>query len=83
MDCCNRRQCVVLNRKYLVSKMLRAVFLKDQSLHGTLFLVYVNDLPMSLSSHVFLLADNTKLKLSISQLVDLVQLQADLDNLTK
>ena len=27
----NRRQCVVLNGKNLVGKMLRAVFLKDQS----------------------------------------------------
>ena len=48
-----------------------------------LFLIYVNDMPKSISSHVFLFADNTKLIRTISTLADHVQLQADLDNLAK
>ena len=48
-----------------------------------LFLVYVNDLPRLITSHVFLFADNTKLIQSISTLADHAQLQTDLDNLAK
>ena len=48
-----------------------------------LFLIYVNDMPKSISSHVFLFADDTKLIRTISTLADHVQLQIDLDNLAK
>ena len=48
-----------------------------------LFLIYVNDMPESISSHVFLFADDTKLIQTISTLADHVQLQTDLDNLAK
>ena len=48
-----------------------------------LFLVYVNDLPRLITSHVFLFADNTKLIQSISTLADHAQLQTDLDILAK
>ena len=48
-----------------------------------LFLVYVNDLPRWITSHVFLFADDTKLIQSISTLADHAQLQTDLDNLAK
>ena len=44
---------------------------------------YVSDLPRSISSQVFLFADNIKLIWSISTLTDHVQLQIDLDNLAK
>ena len=37
----------------------------------------------SISSHVFLFADDTKLKQTISTLEDHVQLQTDLNNLAK
>ena len=43
----------------------------------------MNDLPRSISSQVFLFADDTKLIRSISTLADHAQLQTDLDNLTK
>ena len=53
------------------------------SILGLLFLIYVNDLPRSISSQVFLSADDTKLIQFISTLADHVQLQTDLDNLAK
>ena len=40
-----------------------------------LFLIYVNYMPESISSHVFLFADDTKLIRTISALADHVQLQ--------
>ena len=43
-----------------------------------LFLTYLNDLPRSFSSQMFILAENMR---SISTLADHVQLQTDLDNL--
>ena len=43
----------------------------------------MNDFPRSISSQVFLFADNTKFMQSISTLADHVQLQTDLDNLAK
>ena len=43
----------------------------------------MNDLPRSISSQVFLFADDTKIMRSISTLADHVQLQTDLDNLAK
>ena len=48
-----------------------------------LFLIYVNDLPQSISSQVFLFVDDTKLIRTISTTADHEQLQTDLDNLTK
>ena len=49
-----------------------------------LCLTYVNDLPRSISSQVFLFADDTKINMqSISTLADHVQPQTDLDNLAK
>ena len=44
---------------------------------------YANDMPKTISSHVFLFADDTKLMRTISTLADHVQLQTDLDNLAK
>ena len=46
-------------------------------------LIFMNDLPRSVSSHVFLFADDTKLIRSISTSADHVQLQTYLDNLSK
>ena len=44
---------------------------------------YVNDFPRSISSQMFLFADDTKLMRSLSTLADHVQLQTDIDNLAK
>ena len=43
----------------------------------------MNDLPRSISSQVFLFADDNKIMRSISTLTDHIQLQTDIDNLPK
>ena len=45
-----------------------------------LFVIYVNDLPETVKSLMFLFADDTKLFRSITCDLDIVQLQADADN---
>ena len=44
-----------------------------------LFTIYVNDLPQSISSSIFMFADDTKLIRSIKSIADHILLQADLD----
>ena len=56
----NRRQCVVLNGKSSWQDVESGVP-QGSILGPLLFLIYVNDLPRSISSQVFLFADNTKL----------------------
>ena len=48
-----------------------------------LFTIYVNDLSQSISSSVFMFADDTKLIRSIQSIADHILLQADLDCLLK
>ena len=48
-----------------------------------LFTIYVNDLPQSISSSIFMFADDTKLVRSIQSIADHILLQADLDCLLK
>ena len=79
----NRRQCVVLNGKKSSWQDVKSGVPQRSILGPLLFLVYVNDLPRSISSQVFLFADDTKLIRSICTLADHAQLQTDLDNLTK
>ena len=79
----NRRQCVVLNGKKSSWQDVKSGVPQGSILGPLLFLIYVNDLPRSISSQVFLFADDTKLIRSISTLADHVQLQTDLDNLAK
>ena len=79
----NRRQCVVLNGIKSSWQAVKSGVPQGSILGTLLFLIYVNDLPRSISSQVFLFADDTKLIRSISTLADHVQLQTDLDNLTK
>ena len=80
--------CIILQKnlimdKILVGKMLKAVFAKNQFLGPLLFITYVNDLPRSISSQVFLFADHTKIMWSNSTLADHVQLQTNLNNSAK
>ena len=79
----NRRQCVFLNGKKSSWQDVKSGVPQGSILEPLLFLIYVNDLPRSISSQVFLFADDTKLIRSISTLADHAQLQTDLDNLTK
>ena len=55
----------------------------NSSTFSLLFLIYVKNMPESISSHVFLFANDTKLIRTISTLANHVQLQTDLDNLAK
>ena len=48
-----------------------------------LFTIYVNDLPQSISSSIFMFADDTKLIRSIQSIADHILYQADLDCLLK
>ena len=66
-----------------VSLVGRSGVPQESVLGPLLLLIYVNDLPRSISSQVFLFADDTKLIQSISTSADHVQLQTDLDNLAK
>ena len=79
----NRLQCVVLNGKKSSWQDVKSGIPQGSILGPLLFLVYVNNLPRSITSHVFLFADDTKLIQSISTLADHAQLQTDLDNLAK
>ena len=79
----NRRQCVVLNGSKSSWQDVKSSVPQGSILGPLLFLIYVNDLPRSISSQVFLFADDTKLIRSISTSADHVQLQTDLDNLAK
>ena len=79
----NRDQCVVLNGcKSRWIKVLSGV--PQESILGPLlFTIYVNDLPQSISSSIFMFADNTKLIRSIQSIADHILLQADIDCLLK
>ena len=58
----NRRQCVVLNGKKSSWQDVKRSGIPQGSILGPLlFLTYVNDLPRSISSQVFLFADDTKI----------------------
>ena len=57
----NRRQCVVLNGKKSSWQDVKSGIPQGSILGPLLFLVYVNDLPKSILSLVFLFADDTKL----------------------
>ena len=79
----NRRQRVVLNGEKSCWQDVKSGVPQGSILGPLLFLIYVNDMPKSILSHVFLFADDTKLIQTISTLADHVQLQTDLDNLAK
>ena len=58
-------QCVVLNGKKSSWQDVKSGIPQGSILGPLLFLIYVNDLPRSISSQVFLFADDTKLIRSI------------------
>ena len=73
----DREQCVVLNGcKSRWQKVLSGV--PQESILGPLlFTIYINNLPQSISSLVFMFADNTKLVRPIHTVGDHDHLQAD------
>ena len=79
----NRRQRVVLNGEKSCWQDVKSGVPQGSILGPLLFLIYVNDMLKSISSHVFLFTDDTKFIRTISTLADHVQLQTDLDNLAK
>ena len=77
----NREQCVVLNGcKSGWQKVLSGVP-QGSILGPLLFTIYVNDLPQSISSSVFMFADNTRLIHPIHTTNDHNHLQSDLNYL--
>ena len=79
----DRDQCVVLNGcKFRWQKVLSGV--PQGSILGPLLVtIYINNLPQSISSSIFMFADDTKLICSIQSIADHILLQADLDCLLK
>ena len=78
-----RMQCVTLNRH--ISDLLPVVSGVPQGsiLGPLLFLIFVNDLPESVtSSQIFLFADDTKCLLPVKGIPNCLSLQQDLDNLS-
>ena len=81
----NRRQRVVLNREKSCWKDVKSGVPQDQGsiLGPLLFLIYVIDMPKSISSHVFLFADDTKLIRTISTLADQVAIRDRMLSVTR
>ena len=77
----DREQCVVLNGcKFGWQKVLSGV--PQESILGPLlFTIYVNDLPQSIASSVFMFADDTKLICPIHITNEHDHLQSDLNHL--
>ena len=79
----SRMQCVTLN--HCISDLLPVVSgVPEGSILGPLlFLIFVNDLPMSVTaSSIFLFADDTKCLLPVKTFSDCLSLQRDLHNLS-
>ena len=57
----NRRQRIVLNGEKSCWQDVKSGVPQASILEPLLFLIYVSDMPKSISSHVFLFADDTKL----------------------
>ena len=74
----DRDQCMVLSGcRSRWQKVLSGV--PQRSILGPLlFAIYVNDLPQSISSSIFMFADDTKLICSIQSVANHILLQADL-----
>ncbi len=86
---------VVLYQQKIQQNQTQYVTIKDTSTyhpgnsgipHGTvlgplLFVMYINDLPESADSHIYMFADDTKVFKLITSHEDHQDLQSDLDNL--
>ena len=77
----DRDQCMVLNGCKSRSKKVQSGVPQGSILGPLLFTIYVNDLPQSISSSIFMFAD--ELIRSIQSIADHILLQADLDCLLK
>ena len=77
----NRKQCVVLEGvKSNYTPVLSGVP-QGSVLGPTLFLAFINDLPLYVKSNVRLFADDTVIYLTVKSVDDCLQLQQDLHNL--
>ena len=72
----DREQSVVINS---VFSSWRPVTPQGSVLGSLLFAIYVNDLPLIVSSNLFMFADDLKLNRSITQPLDTTLLQHDVN----
>ena len=79
----NRRQCVVVNRKFSSWTKVVSGVPQGSVLGPLLFVVYINDLEADLISRVGKFADDTKMSKSVRNLADANILQDDLSSLEK
>ena len=80
---CNRTQKVVVSGEESLSVSVTSGAPQGTVLGPLFFLIYINDLPNSVSSSISLFADDSYVYRRIRNTLDYKQLQKDLDNLVK
>ena len=79
----NRKQRVIINGVCSDLTAVTSGIPQGSVLGPTLFLIYVNDLPETVSSHLKMFAEDTKIYRPIEENIDKEILQNDLDKLMK
>ena len=77
----NRKQCVLVNGKSSKWHRVTSGIPQGSVLGPVLFVIFINDMPESVKSDVFLYADDTKLFREINSESDADTIQEDLDHL--
>ena len=77
----NRSQVVKVNGETSSAASVLSGIPQGSVLGPLLFVLYINDLPEAVKSHVFLFADDTKVFRKIDSEIDSIQLQHDIDAL--
>ena len=76
-------QCIMINGRKSESVPATSGIPQGSALGPLLFVIYINDLPDSVKSNVYLFADDAKIYKSINSLNDHDILKHDIDDLTK
>ena len=82
----DRVQVVYLNNTYSYPAVVKSGVPQGSVLGPLLFLIFVNDLPQTISNsntHILSFADDTKIASKVSNVNDKINLQRDLDNIIK